>query len=84
MCKFGVPTVEEAMKLGQEAAEYISGKFINPIKLEFEKVQPFCLQGRDYQFTQDQKNVLPYNSMEDWIPFVDVVLLIHSLAFIQA
>ncbi|XP_060591908.1 DNA polymerase delta catalytic subunit-like isoform X2 [Ruditapes philippinarum] len=44
MCKFGVSTVEEAMKLGQEAADYISGKFIQPIKLEFEKVYfPYLL-----------------------------------------
>ena len=39
MCKFGVDTVEEAMKLGQEAADYISSKFISPIRLEFEKVR---------------------------------------------
>ena len=39
MCKFGVETVAEAMKLGQEAAELISEKFIKPIKLEFEKVR---------------------------------------------
>ena len=38
MCKFGVGTVDEAMKLGQEAAELISAKFVKPIKLEFEKV----------------------------------------------
>lgn len=38
MVKFGVKTLEEAMKLGQEAAEYVSAKFIQPIKLEFEKV----------------------------------------------
>lgn len=44
MCKFGVDTVEEAMKLGQEAADYISSKFISPIKLEFEKVYfPYLL-----------------------------------------
>ena len=42
MCKFGVDSVAEAMKLGQEAAEYISSKFIAPIKLEFEKVN-ICL-----------------------------------------
>lgn len=44
MCRFGVSTVEEAMKLGQEAADYISDKFIKPIKLEFEKVSllTFC------------------------------------------
>lgn len=38
MCKFGVSTVAEAMKLGRIAAEAISQKFISPIKLEFEKV----------------------------------------------
>lgn len=38
MCKFGVDSVEAAMKLGQEAAEFISQKFVSPIKLEFEKV----------------------------------------------
>ncbi|KAI3691047.1 hypothetical protein L2E82_49261 [Cichorium intybus] len=38
MVQFGVPTVDEAMKLGKEAADYISGTFIKPIKLEFEKV----------------------------------------------
>lgn len=44
MCKFGVETVEEAMKLGREAADYISEKFIKPIKLEFEKVYfPYLL-----------------------------------------
>ncbi|KAK2170976.1 hypothetical protein NP493_1118g00000 [Ridgeia piscesae] len=44
MCKFGVDTVAEAMKLGSEAAEYISSKFPHPIKLEFEKVYyPYLL-----------------------------------------
>lgn len=44
MCKFGVDSVAEAMELGKEAAEYISSKFINPIKLEFEKVYfPYLL-----------------------------------------
>ena len=41
MCKFGVDSVAEAMKLGQEAAELISSKFISPIKLEFEKVSSY-------------------------------------------
>lgn len=31
MVQFGVSTVEEAMKLGREAAEYISGAFIKVI-----------------------------------------------------
>ncbi|XP_050154800.1 DNA polymerase delta catalytic subunit-like [Malus sylvestris] len=44
MVQFGVPTVEAAMNLGREAAEYISGTFITPIKLEFEKVYyPYLL-----------------------------------------
>ncbi|KAI4310823.1 hypothetical protein MLD38_035775 [Melastoma candidum] len=44
MVQFGVPTVEEAMKLGAEAAEYISRTFTKPIKLEFEKIYfPYLL-----------------------------------------
>jgi DNA polymerase delta subunit 1 len=44
MVKFGVDTVAEAMKLGEEAAGYVSQKFIKPIKLEFEKVYfPYLL-----------------------------------------
>lgn len=38
MVKFGVDTVAEAMKLGREAAEFVTKKFVAPIKLEFEKV----------------------------------------------
>ncbi|VDM34153.1 unnamed protein product, partial [Hydatigera taeniaeformis] len=44
MCKFGVSTVEEAMALARKGAEYISGKFLKPIKLDFEKVYfPYLL-----------------------------------------
>ncbi|KAH6791361.1 DNA polymerase delta subunit 1 [Perilla frutescens var. frutescens] len=44
MVQFGVPSVEAAMNLGREAADYISGTFIKPIKLEFEKVYfPYLL-----------------------------------------
>jgi DNA polymerase delta subunit 1 len=44
MVKFGVKDLAEAMKLGQEAAEFVSSKFIKPIKLEFEKVYfPYLL-----------------------------------------
>lgn len=51
MVKFGVKTLEEAMKLGQEAAEYVSSKFINPIKLEFEKVYfPYLLINKKRYF----------------------------------
>ncbi|KAJ2613724.1 DNA-directed DNA polymerase delta [Coemansia sp. RSA 1365] len=44
MVNFGVKTLEDAMRLGQEAADYVTTKFINPIKLEFEKVYfPYLL-----------------------------------------
>ncbi|XP_075498392.1 DNA polymerase delta catalytic subunit [Primulina tabacum] len=44
MVQFGVSSVDEAMNLGREAADYISGTFIKPIKLEFEKVYyPYLL-----------------------------------------
>ena len=44
MVKFGVDTVEEAMKLGKEAAQRITETFEKPIKLEFEKVYyPYLL-----------------------------------------
>lgn len=44
MVKFGVTELADAMKLGEEAAEYVSNKFPNPIKLEFEKVYfPYLL-----------------------------------------
>ena len=44
MVKFGVKELEKAMELGNEAAAYVSSKFIKPIKLEFEKVYfPYLL-----------------------------------------
>lgn len=44
MVKFGYDDLETCMELGQEAADYVSTKFINPIKLEFEKVYfPYLL-----------------------------------------
>ncbi|MCO5575689.1 hypothetical protein L7F22_029493 [Adiantum nelumboides] len=44
MVQFGVPSVEQAMKLGKEAADSISATFTKPIKLEFEKIYfPYLL-----------------------------------------
>ncbi|KAK4546359.1 DNA-directed DNA polymerase delta [Oleoguttula mirabilis] len=44
MVKFGPNDLATAMDLGREAAEFVSGKFIKPIKLEFEKVYyPYLL-----------------------------------------
>ena len=44
MVKFGPKELKKAMDLGQEAANFVSSKFIKPIKLEFEKVySPYLL-----------------------------------------
>ena len=44
MVKFGPTDLTKAMELGQEAAGFVSTKFIKPIKLEFEKVYfPYLL-----------------------------------------
>lgn len=44
MVKFGHEDLETCMKLGEEAAAFVSTKFIKPIKLEFEKVYfPYLL-----------------------------------------
>merc|ERR1712048_716553 len=45
--QFGVDSVAEAMKLGEEAADMVSTTFLKPIKLEFEKVYfPFLLMNK--------------------------------------
>ncbi|SCV68659.1 BQ2448_780 [Microbotryum intermedium] len=44
MVRFGCPDLETAMKLGAEAADFVTQKFVKPIKLEFEKVYfPYLL-----------------------------------------
>ena len=44
MVKFGEKDLAKVMALGEEAANYVSAKFIKPIKLEFEKVYfPYLL-----------------------------------------
>ncbi|KAK4058069.1 DNA-directed DNA polymerase delta [Microbotryomycetes sp. JL221] len=44
MVRFGCPDLKTAMELGAEAAEFVTSKFIQPIKLEFEKVYfPYLL-----------------------------------------
>ncbi|KAF4551284.1 DNA polymerase delta catalytic subunit-like protein [Elsinoe fawcettii] len=44
MIKFGPNDLKQVMSLGEEAAGFVSAKFINPIKLEFEKVYyPYLL-----------------------------------------
>ncbi|KAG8744183.1 DNA-directed DNA polymerase delta [Ceratobasidium sp. 414] len=44
MIRFGTRDLESTMALGAEAAEYVTTKFVRPIKLEFEKVYfPYLL-----------------------------------------
>jgi DNA polymerase delta subunit 1 len=44
MVKFGPKDLAQAMKLGEEAAAFVSAQFLKPIKLEFEKVYfPYLL-----------------------------------------
>jgi len=44
MVKFGPKELDKAMELGTEAADFVSSKFVKPIKLEFEKVYfPYLL-----------------------------------------
>ena len=44
MVLFGPGEISRCMEMGTEAAELVSGQFINPIKLEFEKVYyPYLL-----------------------------------------
>lgn len=44
MVRFGPTELDKVMALGQEAAAFVTVKFVNPIKLEFEKVYyPYLL-----------------------------------------
>lgn len=47
MVNFGVDKIEDAIKLGKEAAKFVSSKFPKPISLEFEKSYfPFLLMAK--------------------------------------
>ena len=47
MVKFGTDDRAEAMRLGKEAADYVSTMFVKPIKLEFEKIyHPYLLMNK--------------------------------------
>lgn len=44
MIKFGTSSIAKSFELGAEAAKFVTSQFINPIKLEFEKVYcPYLL-----------------------------------------
>ncbi|KAL2864501.1 DNA-directed DNA polymerase delta POL3 [Aspergillus lucknowensis] len=65
MVKFGVTELEDAMKLGQEASEYVSSKFPKPIKLEFEKVYfPYLLINKKRYAGLYWTNTKKYDKMD--------------------
>ncbi|KAJ6164878.1 DNA polymerase delta catalytic subunit [Penicillium chermesinum] len=65
MVKFGVTELEDAMKLGEEAAAYVSSKFLNPIKLEFEKVYfPYLLINKKRYAGLYWTNTKKYDKMD--------------------
>lgn len=57
MVQFGVSTVEEAMKLGKEAAEYISGTFIK-VSLCPHLSSILQVQSQFFEFSSRQKLLL--------------------------
>ncbi|KAF8477172.1 DNA polymerase subunit delta large [Kalaharituber pfeilii] len=65
MVKFGPTDLHTVMKLGQEAADYVSQKFIKPIKLEFEKVYfPYLLINKKRYAGLYWTNPIKYDKMD--------------------
>lgn len=65
MVKFGPSDLAKAMELGEEAAEFVSGKFIKPIKLEFEKVYfPYLLINKKRYAGLYWTNTTKYDKMD--------------------
>lgn len=65
MVKFGPKDLEEAMRLGEDAANYVSSKFIKPIKLEFEKIYfPYLLINKKRYAGLYWTNPVKYDKMD--------------------
>lgn len=65
MVKFGPNDLAKAMELGKEAAEYVSSKFVKPIKLEFEKVYyPYLLINKKRYAGLYWTNTTKYDKMD--------------------
>ncbi|CRG97181.1 DNA polymerase delta catalytic subunit, putative [Plasmodium gallinaceum] len=65
MVKFGTNNIEEAMRLGKDAAERISKEFLPPIKLEFEKVYcPYLLLNKKRYAGLLYTNPLKHDKMD--------------------
>ena len=65
MVKFGEKDIQKTMELGQEAAAYVSAKFIKPIKLEFEKIYfPYLLINKKRYAGLYWTNPVKYDKMD--------------------
>ena len=65
MVKFGPNDLAKAMELGEEAAGFVSQKFIKPIKLEFEKVYyPYLLINKKRYAGLYWTNTAKYDKMD--------------------
>jgi DNA polymerase delta subunit 1 len=65
MVKFGPNDLAKAMALGEEAAAFVSGKFLKPIKLEFEKVYfPYLLINKKRYAGLYWTNTTKYDKMD--------------------
>ncbi len=65
MVKFGPKELDKAMQLGEDAASYVSSKFVKPIKLEFEKVYfPYLLINKKRYAGLYWTNPVKYDKMD--------------------
>ncbi|KAK6520528.1 DNA polymerase delta catalytic subunit [Arthrobotrys conoides] len=65
MVKFGPKDLKKVMEMGEEAAAFVSSKFINPIKLEFEKVYfPYLLINKKRYAGLYWTNPIKYDKMD--------------------
>ncbi|ODQ77252.1 hypothetical protein BABINDRAFT_41988 [Babjeviella inositovora NRRL Y-12698] len=65
MVKFGHDDLKTCMEMGEEAAKYVSTKFITPIKLEFEKVYfPYLLINKKRYAGLYWTNTKKYDKMD--------------------
>lgn len=84
MVKFGTTNLQESMKLGAEAADYVSSLFKHPIKLEFEKVYfPYLLINKKRYAGLYWTNPIKYDKLDqkglasvrrDSCPLVSIVM----------
>ena len=77
MVKFGPTDLKEVMAMGSEAAEFVTTKFVKPIKLEFEKVYyPYLLISKKRYAGLYWTNPAKYDKMDS--KGIEVSYLLNS------